>query len=75
MIQAPTPGQHVKLNDEGIESIGGLTSWEQIQQARDMIITDVHRVPVTDGIDLYSINVNASEINRFLITNRDVDLL
>lgn len=75
MIKRPHVGQVVRLNDEGMNTIGGLKTAEMVKQAQRMVITYSDSKSLTDDVDTFSIHVDQPLINRFLLTNHDVDPL
>ena len=69
-------GTVVTLNNRGIKSIGGLDSWAMVNQARCMKITKVEDIGIfAPGLPpVLAIQVDATMIDRFMLTSRDVDL-
>lgn len=67
-------GDVVRLNDEGMSSVLGVTSMEMFKQSQRMIITEVGG-NITNPEFTYPIVVDQPLINRFLITDHDVELL
>lgn len=74
MKQKPLPGDVVRLNDHGMQQIGGLRSAEAIRQAQRMTITGVYP-NMTEPQETYPIEVDQPLIGRFLLTHVDVDLI
>jgi len=71
----PLPGDVVRLNDRGMRSVCGLKSSEEIRQAQRMVITGVWHDHTPGHAPTYPIQVDQPLINRFLITQLDVDLI
>lgn len=75
MKQKPLVGDIVRLNDEGMSQIGGLTSAKQIEQSRRMTITAVDHDSMTAPEETWMIDVDQPLMNLFLISHHDVDLI
>ena len=75
MRSKPVVGMLVRLNDEGMQAINGLKSLAQVQAAQRMKITSVGNESLTNDVDTWMIEVDQPEINKFMISNHDVDSL
>lgn len=75
MKTKPKVGQRVKLNDHGIEQIGGLQSQEAVKQSKWMLITYVGNDSLTNDCETYQIEVNQPLMNCFCLDNHCVDLI
>lgn len=73
MKKRPVIGVMVRLNDFGMERIGGLTSWEMVEQAKKMRIESVNSVSMVPGHCIYPIEVDQPLITQFLIDNMCVE--
>ncbi len=71
-MEKPHVGQRVKLNDEGKRTIGGLTSQAMIDQAASMTVTGVFDVDM-GHLGIWDIEVDQPLINRFILSNEDLD--
>lgn len=74
MKDKPIPGDVVRLNDQGMDSIGGLRSAEAVRQAQRMTIVYVGP-NLTAPEPTYPIEVDQELINFFLLSHHDVDLI
>jgi len=75
MVNNPKIGQVVYLNEQGMDIIGGLKSFDAIKQAQRMVITYVGSTSLTTDIPCFDINIDQPLIDRFVITNHEVNLL
>ena len=67
-------GDMVYLNDNGMKTIGGITSMEMFRQSRDMVITEVADFEsLCADCECYAIEVDQPLINQFMITTKDVE--
>lgn len=67
-------GQYVKINNFGIEVIGGLASVEDADAAKRMKIINIEFLGNDNHPDTYSIEVDGL-LNRYLMTPECVDPL
>ena len=74
MIEYPVIGQRVQLNNEGLNTINGVRTVKEFYDSQDMVITEVKTIPCDDAV-LFQISVDKPSINKFVITNYDVDAL
>ena len=65
-------GDMVYLNDQGMQSIGGITSAEMMKQALDLSITKVSLTSMCTDYECYLIEVDQPLINKFMLTTMDV---
>lgn len=75
MIKKPYVGQRVRLNDLGMDMIGGLRKAEEFRQSQDMRITFVGDFSLTDDVETFEIGVNQPTINQYLLDNHMVDAI
>jgi hypothetical protein len=75
MKERPLPGDVVRLNDQGMQNIHGLTSAEMVRQAQRMVITYVTRYSMTSPEPTWGITVDQPLINEFILSHHDVDLI
>ena len=74
METKPYVGQRVRLNDTGMRQIGGITSKEMYAASQNMVIVGVENVNAgTPSPPIWAIDVDQPLINRFLLTEDDVD--
>ena len=73
MKEKPRVGQIVRLNNVGIDAIGGLKTWEMTQQAQRMTITWVGDESLTDDVETYDLRVDQPLINRFMLDNHMIE--
>ena len=67
-------GQYVKLNNFGVELIGGLASLEEAEAAKKMKVINLEFLGNDDHPDTYSLEVDGL-LNRYMLTPDCVDLL
>lgn len=71
MRTKPVVGMKVRLNNHGILTINGFSSWEEAEAAMEMTITEVSEDDLGDGA-FWAISVSGP-LNRYMLTNLDVD--
>jgi hypothetical protein len=73
MKSKPEVGMVVRLNDEGMKAIGGLTSWAMVKQAATMQITHVEWEEQAEQGECFPIKVSAPLLNQFGLDHTKVD--
>lgn len=71
MIKNPYQGQKVKLNDDGLQLIGGIRTNQQLEDLKDLYIVEIDRT-LSSTNEFVGITLSGS-LNKFMLTNHQID--